>query len=487
MVEIKSVSDLSIRKAVNLYTVIVFLGFGILLFWLASIRYDEFRERHENLAKNVVEFVSNEVRVIIDEKQRAVDIFTEDYHDLISELSRNPEDEALHKEINNHIIKYLPDFFASNIMTSQGHAIIGDFDGKVGGLCLEDLQSIIEYNKPIVRVHPNISVYHYDIVSRFKNDNLKQIFFVSFNLNELAGLLRSVEQEHHKLMLISKDGADLIEVTTGGGREKLLDRLDYRLSGDEKMRIMVSGKVEGTRWHVIDMHEPDLFTDHRNLIIKEYLIVYLMFSFVALYMRSILVNQDAKRTIAEKELRESHGKIERLNIKLEMLSRTDSLTGLYNRRYFDEMIDKEWNRCLRSKLALSCILIDVDYFKNYNDSYGHQNGDDCLRTVSDLMGDCFKRAGDFVARYGGEEFVVVMTDITVDESKKSVFRFQDSLHKLKVAHQSSPISDYVTVSAGLINMVPTNDTTVEDFIKKADLALYMAKEKGRNQLIIHIR
>jgi len=485
MAKIKPASDLSIGKAVNLYTIIVFLGFGILLFWLATEHYDHHVSTNKNAARNATEISASEVSKIIRNKQRIINIFTDDYKNLIAELSRNPDDEELHEALNSRIKKYFPDFFASNIMTSLGEPAIGDFDGNIGELCLADLRYFVEFNKPVIRVHPNQNVYHYDIVSKFKPGDASQIFFVSFNLSEVGNLLNSVQPTQHKLILVNKDEQSLIEVTNRGSRETLTGRLDFRLNGDEKIRVLSTTKVEGTQWHVIDMYDEDIFSDYYESIIKEYLIVYLIFSIITLYMRSILINQDAKRSIAENSLINSNKNINELNDKLEKLSRTDSLTDLYNRRYFDARLEEEWSRSQRSGNSLSCILFDIDYFKQYNDQYGHQHGDGCLVSVAGLMTDIFRRAGDFVARYGGEEFIVLMTDSTVEDSENAVLQLQKALENLCIVHVGSSVSKYVTISAGLVNLVPSQDNSIDDFIRKADKSLYMAKSAGRNQLKIY--
>ena len=186
MVKLEPASDLSIRRAVNIYSVIVFLGFGLLLFWLALGRYEDFIDTHEKTAKKATEISAYEVSDIIKTKQLTVDIFVEDFHKLIAELLRNPDDRGLHQTLNNRLRKYFPDFFASNIMTSLGEPVIGDFEGDIGELCLADLKYFIETSNPSIRVHPNINVHHYDIVSGFNVNNKGQIFFVSFDLSGIT-------------------------------------------------------------------------------------------------------------------------------------------------------------------------------------------------------------------------------------------------------------------------------------------------------------
>lgn len=484
MLEPSPVADFSIRRSVNFYTFITLLGFALFLFWLADDRYNDFVQAHQQSADKAVQVVVAEVREIIDNKRRAVDYFVEDNHDLILELSHHPDDVELNEELNRRVSRSIPDFFASNIVAPTGNLVIGDFDGKVGELCLTDIRQFIETDRQQARVHPNNDTYHYDMLTRLKNDRDGKLFFVSFNLNELSDLLQLVQPEKHELMLVNVDMQNLIEINSKGGRNEIKDRLDYRLASDELSRIMSSAKIDDTVWSVFDLHQPGLLAEYSKKVFSEYLVVYILVVVIGLYMRSVLVSRDNKRNLAETRLRQSNDEIRMLNDKLELLAITDSLTGLYNRRYIDQRLKMEWGRCQRTGHPINIAIIDIDYFKNYNDQYGHQAGDDCLVAVADTMTAIFKRAGDTVARYGGEEFIIVMTDISVKQAEHVLHQFQEALKSKAIQHQSSVIDDYLTVSAGLVNIAPKPSDSLHDAIKKADKALYMAKEGGRNQVYV---
>ncbi len=485
MALIEPVSTLSIKRAVNLYTIILFLSFGVLLYWLAVDRYQTYVNSHEGKAKNTTKMVAFEINKTLKEKQRIIDIFIESSLELITELSNDPENDAAHQQLSERLKKFQPDFFAFNIMTLLGEPIISDFDGDIGELCLEDIKSYIADGEQHIRLHPNNNQYHYDIKSTYSADGASQIFFVSFKVDEISEMLGSVQSENHNLLLINKEAKNLIEITPGGSRKSISGRLDYRMSGDENFRVLSATKIKGTDWHVVDMRNEGLFAKYRNKTIAEFVIAYYIFVMIVLFMRSIILKQDARRTLAEKQLQENHQKITELNDQLDLLSKTDSLTNLYNRRYFDEMMHQEWNRGLRTNNALSCIIIDIDYFKNYNDCYGHQAGDKCLKYVSVLMKDTFRRAGEIVARYGGEEFIVILAENNTDDTKASIEHFQKELEKLNLPHKQSAVKDYVTASIGFVNQIPSRDESIEDFIRKADEALYLAKEGGRNQYVMH--
>jgi len=481
---IEPVSSLSIKKAVNLYTIVLFLSFGILLYWLAVDRYQTFIGSHEDKASNTTKVVAFEIHKTLKEKQRIIDIFIDSSIELIGELSENPDDEAIRKVLTERLRKYQPDFFAFNIMDQSGEPVIGDFDGDISELCLKDLQDYIKTGEQHIRLHPNHNAYHYDIVSSYTFNGVRQIFFVSFHIDDISDMLKSVQSDDHSLILINKEANNLIEMTAEGSRKTMSGRLDYRMNGDESFRVLSTAKVKGTSWHVVDMRSDGLFKDYRNKIIIEYTIAFYVFTIVVLFMRHILLNQDEKRTTAERQLQKNNKKIVELNNQLELLSKTDSLTGLYNRRFFDEMINLEWNRGLRSNRPMACILFDIDYFKDYNDFYGHQEGDNCIKAISTLMKDSFRRAGDIVARYGGEEFIVVMADSDEDDTVAAIEHFQRELEKLRIPHEGSKSGENVTTSIGFYVQVPSRTETVEGMIRKSDQALYQAKADGRARWVM---
>ena len=183
------------------------------------------------------------------------------------------------------------------------------------------------------------------------------------------------------------------------------------------------------------------------------------------------------------ELNRVNAELQEANRKLEELSRIDGLTGIFNRAMFDFTVRAEWDRCKRQSLPLSLLMIDIDYFKNFNDHYGHQAGDDCIRRVVGVLTSCAKRASDAVARYGGEEFAVILPCTEKGNAEMLAEQIRESVEKLKIPHADSCISDVVTISLGVYSMVPNNSCTVKELIENADKALYHAKEI-RNKVIV---
>ena len=174
----------------------------------------------------------------------------------------------------------------------------------------------------------------------------------------------------------------------------------------------------------------------------------------------------------------------RKNRQLEILARQDGLTGLANRRFFDEALDAEIRRAIRSRKPLSLILCDIDYFKPYNDHYGHLAGDDCLRAIGTLLRRLFQRGGDLPARYGGEEFAVILPDTPADNARQLAESLCREMPDMAVGHDFSDVSPYVTLSVGVVSSTVSKEHSPEWFTGHADDALYFSKEHGRNRVTV---
>jgi diguanylate cyclase (GGDEF)-like protein/PAS domain S-box-containing protein len=162
---------------------------------------------------------------------------------------------------------------------------------------------------------------------------------------------------------------------------------------------------------------------------------------------------------------------------------SDSLTQVANRRAFDHYIEQEWNRAKREQVFLSLILADIDYFKNYNDYYGHQAGDQCLREIAQAIRNAVKRPADFVARYGGEEFAVILPNTEIEGAKQVAELIRSEVHQLNIPHAESTVCQFVTVSLGVCSLLPQPEDSFKILISKADIALYEAKRQGRDRIV----
>jgi two-component system, cell cycle response regulator len=162
----------------------------------------------------------------------------------------------------------------------------------------------------------------------------------------------------------------------------------------------------------------------------------------------------------------------------------DGLTQIPNRRRFDEVLTQEWYRLKRGQLPLSLIICDIDYFKQYNDTYGHVAGDECLRYVAETIASAARRSSDLAARYGGEEFVLLLPNTPLTGAIEVANTVRDRIKSLQLPHQNSKVSQFVTLSLGIASTIPTEGITPEELLSKADRALYQAKIEGRDRYTI---
>ena len=209
--------------------------------------------------------------------------------------------------------------------------------------------------------------------------------------------------------------------------------------------------------------------------------------FMARVNSAIKLRKETKARIErEKELLKLSQELKKANQKLEKMALVDGLTGISNRRLFDKTLKNELKRAKREKSILSLIMIDIDNFKEYNDTYGHQQGDECLKEVASVLDENAKRAADFAARYGGEEFAVILPDTAEDGALKIAEDIRKEIIDLKMEHQNSPIADHVTISLGVSSIKAAkkiDQELINSFIDKADQALYQAKESGKNKTV----
>jgi diguanylate cyclase (GGDEF)-like protein len=172
------------------------------------------------------------------------------------------------------------------------------------------------------------------------------------------------------------------------------------------------------------------------------------------------------------------------NEKLQQLASSDGLTNIANHRSFKDFLSQEWRRAMRQQTPISLLLMDIDYFKAYNDTYGHQSGDDCLKKIASALSKTANRPTDLVARYGGEEFAIVLSHTDIDGALTVAKAIRFKVEELKIPHAGSTANEYVTLSIGIATETPKMNSSPEEVVAAADKALYRAKESGRNQYCV---
>jgi diguanylate cyclase (GGDEF)-like protein len=236
-------------------------------------------------------------------------------------------------------------------------------------------------------------------------------------------------------------------------------------------------KFGGRTWSIIATPTSGYIAARKTLLPYATVIVGVLIVILLTIYTFIIIRHSE---IVESTVRERTKDLHEAKKKLEALSRTDGLTNIGNRRCFDEFLDSEWNRAIRDKSTISLLMIDIDYFKLYNDKYGHAEGDECLKVIAKTLEKSLKRSSDLVARYGGEEFVIVLPNTKNASAIAETCRI--NIENLKILHEESKVSNYVTISIGIANISPDSNSEIIELTTNADKALYKSKETGRNKV-----
>lgn len=241
---------------------------------------------------------------------------------------------------------------------------------------------------------------------------------------------------------------------------------------DKRLALIINSVQEGK-----EINEAKFISNHKMSGSMKVLIEAILTMYDNLSLKAIkLIRERKARIKAQKELRE-------INKKLEALSITDQLTDLYNRRFFEDTFDIELKKAKRNKTLLNVVLFDIDYFKKLNDTYGHHVGDEALIKVSECIKRVCKRPNDFAFRIGGEEFTILITNEEDDNGYQLAQILQTEIEKLRIPNVNSEVSDFLTISAGVVQIQPQTEDSVESIMKLADQRLYKAKDLGRNTIV----
>lgn len=472
----------SLQTTTITFGVVVTLIFGFWLVMATNERASNFIQYHQEISKNATRNISLEIERLLQQKQQLVTSFVEDNRQMFIDITTYPEDEKLYQSLNLKLGRYFTDYFASNIAVLSGELVVDDFEGNIGELCLNDLQHYISSGSQLVRIHPNPMIYHYDILVNLGDDMDRKIIIITFSTDEIVNLLKASNPENHNL-IIADAYNKLIEITRQGSRNMLKDRIDYRLSENEMSRVVSSTSIKGTYWEVLDLHDPGLFSSYKNRIIWQAVVIYLFFILMIAMMSFSIYAGLRRQKKLEEGLLENNREICALNTELEKLSLTDSLTGLYNRRHFEANSATEFYKAERLGMNLNIAIIDIDYFKQYNDNYGHQAGDECLVRISDILKNRFRRSNETITRYGGEEFVILNQGDKFPAFVKRLQQLSDEIERNGIRNPGSKVSASITISVGVASTLNADIDSLDGLFRVADRALYLAKGEGRNRVV----
>lgn len=238
--------------------------------------------------------------------------------------------------------------------------------------------------------------------------------------------------------------------------------------------------VGGRNWQLVVAPSEGYMNERKSELAYVVMLAGLMITgILAAYLRML-----SKRSFEIEEVAEQRNHaLQEANRQLAHLSQTDGLTQISNRRFFDECFIQEWKRTKREKQPLSLVLFDLDFFKQYNDQYGHLQGDECLRSIAELIGSVINRPGDLFARFGGEEFILLLPNTPEAGALKIAEQCRELVESLSIPHHKSTVSDVVTISVGLCSLIPDGSLMEHDMLDLTDQALYCAKDRGRNQVV----
>jgi diguanylate cyclase (GGDEF)-like protein/PAS domain S-box-containing protein len=290
-------------------------------------------------------------------------------------------------------------------------------------------------------------------------DNLGRVMRINAEFTRMFGYSRQEAAGHRVDELIA----------TGAERVEAMAITDCVAQGQKVARESVRRRKDGTLIHVSILGVPILNRGQQ-------LAVYGIYRDISDIKRAQAAVLEANATLQERTRQ-----LEAVNVQLERISNYDGLTAIPNRRYFEHFYDLEWRRAWREGKWISLIMIDVDFFKAYNDRHGHLAGDECLKRLAQAL-QLVNRASDLVCRYGGEEFVAVLSGTDLEGARLIAERMRQRVLDLQLAHGASAVSPWVTVSMGIAAQVPEAAATPGDLLLRADQGLYLAKSSGRNQI-----
>jgi len=356
-------------------------------------------------------------------------------------------------------------YFGSLVPVTELNEILQTYHGNLANVIYKAKSNELSSQEISVQIQSSLKKINEAWKSyeeHFKRDEeLQYVEYVDLEIN-------SINDYFTNILVMNKKKGNLEHISI-----KVLEK--NILSIHKTIKKLIKYEVE------MAMYERKKFLMTYDAIIKEVGLVLVVIIFgvliISFYVFKSIQKDQTKLEIATKKLK-------RANKKLENVSYTDTLTSLHNRRYFNFIYDKELKRAKRDKRFITFMMLDIDFFKQYNDTYGHIQGDVALKSVAKILKELLKRPSDYVFRLGGEEFGVILSDTDEINSSKVAQKICDAIENENIIHESSTVNDFITISIGMVCCVADEALDEELLITKADEMLYDAKKNGRNRFVI---
>jgi len=372
----------------------------------------------------------------------------------------------------------------------MGTMHLNDMKKNIDQLYFGSLIPITELHE-IIQVYSNGLAYTVHKASRFE-------ISPSQSSDEIESYLKQVNKKWHSYESHFKRYDERNYVSYAGSEIKKINRYFFRIyRASKEGKDLSKININTLEKHINYIHtvlgklinyEMDVAHYERKSFLRNYeetkieIGIILLIVIIAILMISFYVFRSIQND--HTELEKTTKKLRVVNRKLENVSYTDSLTTLHNRRYFNLVYDREIKRAKRSNNYITFMMLDIDFFKQYNDTYGHIEGDFALKTVAKVLKDCLNRPSDYVFRLGGEEFGVLLSDTDESSSAKIARNICDAIRQRELKHENSEVNEYVTISIGVVCCIADDALHNETVLSRADEMLYEAKESGRDRYII---
>lgn len=429
----------------------------------AQMRHAAIEEERSRTARQAVSLASQSVNEHLLQQRHLLRLFTQEHRHTLQAALDKPDSVQAIQALEKAVQQYFPEAEAYTLANAEGQVLLNDFDGLVGEGCSANIRNFSRTSEQHLKLHPNPVKIHYDVMTPFG----KQVFFVTFAPRRLSRILAEHEQPGMQLFILERDGP-LVELSGQGHRLEL--KRPEHLSLDEQGRILAVQDVPAAQWRVVALPISTHGPSPSRTVRQESAGLLAGLGLFAFGFHHLLGRERKRRHAAEEHARE-----------MAELGFVDALTGLPNRRALDADLEREWLNLERADEPLSLLMIDLDHFKAFNDTYGHLAGDHCLRLVGQAMRTSLKRPRDRIARFGGEEFAILLPNTPCLAAKL----LADALHEtVREAFQADLEGYGVTLSIGITCAHAGKLEKAADLLDLADQALYGAKGAGRDTTVV---